>query len=289
MESDVKNLLTDYIRKIPSLPTSVAKVLEICNNQQTSPVDLNQVISLDPVLVGQVLKLINSAYYGLGQPVTNLARAIIMLGINTVKNLALSTVVLGHLASKSPPAGLDMQGFWRHSLCVGVLAKLLAGKRGIDSRYADEYFTAGILHDIGKIPINTVLAKDYMYTISVADKNRDSLYRTEEISMGLTHCDAGVMIASAWKLEGAIWDAIVCHHECEEYAGIHEDVLFTVAAANYFASCTGIGFSGDRFPESLPPRIWESLNISQDIFDEFGGSVNSEIEKAEIFLKINRL
>src|SRR5215510_4363841 len=126
MEANVERDLKNYIKTMPSLPTSLVKVLEICNNTQTSPADLNHVISLDPVLVGRVLKLINSAYYGLGQPVTSLARAIIMLGINTVKNLALSTTVMGNLSSKEKSLGLDMEGFWRHSLCVGVSAKLLA-------------------------------------------------------------------------------------------------------------------------------------------------------------------
>src|SRR5512133_808381 len=90
----------DYINGMPSLPTTVTKVLEICNNPRTSPSDLNHVISLDPVLMGRVLKLINSAYYGLGTQVTSLVRAIIMLGVNTVKNLALSTAIVGRLADK---------------------------------------------------------------------------------------------------------------------------------------------------------------------------------------------
>ena len=286
METDINKLLKEYIKKIPSLPTSVTKVLEICNNPQTSPADLNQVISLDPVLVGRVLKLINSAYYGLGQPVTSLARAIIMLGINTVKNLALSTTVLGNLSSKRASAGLEMEGFWRHSLCVGISSKLLAKKRGIDAKSVEEYFTAGLLHDLGKIPLNAVLADDYMLTISSADKKRESLFLSEKSAMGLTHCDAGAMIADSWKLEGAVWDVIVHHHNCEEYSGDHGDVLYSVAAANYFASAYEIGFSGDRYPGVLPSRVWEALNISRDIFAELEESVNSEIGKAEIFLKI---
>jgi len=148
--------IDEYIKNMPSLPTSVAKVLEICNNPQTSPADLNHVISLDPVLVGRVLKLINSAYYSLGQQVTSLVRAIIMLGINTVKNLALSSSIIGigNLTKNKAAAGLDMEGFWRHSLCVGVSAKAITKKRGIDPKLLEEYFAAGLFHDIGKIPLN---------------------------------------------------------------------------------------------------------------------------------------
>ena len=289
MEEDLSKALGAYIKTMPSLPTSVTKVLEICNNPHTSPADLNHVISLDPVLVGRVLKLINSAYYSLAQPVTNLARAIIMLGINTVKNLALSTAVMGQFSSKDDSPGLDMEGFWRHSLCVGVSAKLLARKRGIDPKFTEEYFTAGLLHDVGKIPLNAVLLKEYMLTISTADRERAALFRAEKKALGIDHCAAGSMISEAWKLDGAVGDTIVHHHDCSAYSGDHRDVLCSVCAANWFASISGIGFSGDRYPEKTDPLVWETLNVSLDAFDGIEQTVNSEIEKAEIFLKIDHL
>jgi HD-like signal output (HDOD) protein len=289
MDASIEESIKEYIKNMPSLPTSVTKVLEICNNPQTSPTDLNHVISLDPVLVGRVLKLINSAYYGIGQPVTSLARAIIMLGINTVKNLALSTAVMGQLTPQKNYMGLDMEGFWRHSLCVGVAAKFLAKKRKIDSKMTEEYFTAGLLHDIGKIPLNAVLSKQYMLTVSNADRERKPLTLAEENAFGMNHCEAGEMIAIAWKLDGAIGDAIKYHHSCEEYSGNNKDILYSVAAANRFATFSVIGFSGERHPSPLPNFIWEALNVSKDVFDEIEEKVNAEIKKAEIFLKINHM
>ena len=289
MDADLEKTLNEYIKKMPSLPTSVAKVLEICNNPQTSPADLNHVISLDPVLVGRVLKLINSAYYGLGQPVTSLARAIIMLGINTVKNLALTTAIVGNLSTKNKSSGLEMEGFWRHSLSVGVSAKLLAKKRGIDIKMREEYFTAGLLHDIGKIPLNAVQAKEYMLTVGVADRKRISLFQAEDQTMGVNHCATGAMICKAWKLDGAVGDAIINHHNCETYSGNCKDVLYSVAAANRFASFSETGFAGDRYPNPLPASVWESLNVSNDVFDELEKDVNNEIDRAEVFLKIGHL
>src|SRR5512136_1775497 len=121
-------VIQGYISRMPSLPITVSKILQICNNPKTSPVDLNQVISLDPVLMGKVMRLINSAYYSLPNQITSLVRAIIMLGINTVKNLALSTAVLGTLGRASDFQALNMEGFWRHSIAVGVTAKLISSK-----------------------------------------------------------------------------------------------------------------------------------------------------------------
>jgi putative nucleotidyltransferase with HDIG domain len=286
MSIELGEKLNDYIKNMPSLPATVAKVLEVCNNPQTSPADLNHVISLDPVLVGRVLKLINSAYYGLGQPVTNLVRAIIMLGINTVKNLALSTAVMGSLSSKKELKGLDMDGFWRHSLCVGVSAKILARKRGIDSKLTEEYFAAGLLHDIGKIPLNAILSREYMLTVSAADRERISLCRSEVNTLGVNHCAAGAFIVTAWKLEGPVGDSIIHHHDYMEYSSDFKDILYSVVVSNWFASVMDIGFSGDRWPEKIDPSVWAALKVSREIFDEIEPVVNNEIEKAKIFLNL---
>jgi putative nucleotidyltransferase with HDIG domain len=286
VSEDAGKKIEAYIQKMPSLPTTVAKVLEVCNNPRTSPADLNHVISLDPVLVGRVLKLINSAYYGLGQQVTSLVRAIIMLGINTVKNLALSSAVLHNLSSKKDFQALDMEGFWRHSLCVGVAAKVIARRRGVDAKLAEEYFTAGLLHDIGKIPLNAVLSKEYVLAISVSDRERISLHLSEQKMIGVDHATAGSMIAAAWRLEGPVGDAITHHHDCLSYTGPHKDLLYSVVMANRFASVMEIGFSGNRYPDKLDPSIWEFLGLNRDVFDEIEPMVTQEIEKAKVFLRV---
>jgi putative nucleotidyltransferase with HDIG domain len=275
-----------YMNNMPSLPTTVSKVLEICNNPNLSPADLNRVISLDPVLVGRVLKLINSAYYGFGQKVTSLVRAIIMLGINTVKNLALSAAVLGTLSAKNQYQSLNMEGFWRHSLCVGVTAKMIAKKRNVDQKQWEEYFTAGLLHDIGKIPINAVFPQDFVTAMSVSDRERIPLYQAEDKVLELNHCVSGEKIVSAWRLKGAIGDTIQYHHSYGDYNGAYKDILFSVVAANWFANMMEIGFSGERYLEKISPMLWQHLDIKKDFFDSIEHSVIQEIEKAKIFLKI---
>jgi putative nucleotidyltransferase with HDIG domain len=194
-----------------------------------------------------------------------------------------------HLPSKKAFLGLDMEGFWRHSLCVGVSAKLLAKKRGVDTKLTEEFFTAGLLHDIGKIPLNGILSKEYMLTVSDADKKRTSLFNTEEQTLGLNHCTAGAMISAAWKLEGAVGDTIMHHHSYQDYSGDHKDILLSVVAANRFASISGIGFSGNRYPDPVPSHVWKALNVSKEVFDELEEKVHSEIQKAEVFLKISHL
>ena len=289
MEAHKKNYLYAlkvYIDKMPSLPTSVTKIMEISNDPKASPADLNQVISLDPVLMGKVMKLINSAYYGLSQEVTSLVRAIIMLGINTVKNLALSTAVLANLGKGSSERGLNMDGFWRHSLCVGVTAKLIAKKLKIDPKRLEEFFMAGLLHDIGKIPLNNRLSDPYVTAMGVADRDHIPLIQAEKSGIGIHHCEVGKIILQRWRLNQEIQDAVGFHHAPLSYEGPHMNIVFAVTAANFFANTFEIGFAGDRYPLKLPDEVFSGIGVGMEWFDGIEAQVVNEIEKARIFLKI---
>lgn len=287
MSSRFETAINAYIERMPSLPTSVAKVLEICNDPQTSPADLNRVISVDPVLMGKVMKLINSAYYGLNQEITSLVRAIIMLGINTVKNLALSTAVLGTIGGTNSAQALNMEGFWRHSLCVGVTTKLIAIQRKVDKKALEEYFIAGLLHDIGKVVLNNRLADHYVQVLGEADVKSLPLYVSEKQVLEIDHTEIGKMIVENWKLGPEITETVLYHHTTQEYDGTHRDILYSVALANYFANVSEIGFAGDRYPSPLDPEVPEHLGIDLTYLeDELEEKVNQEIERARVFLRV---
>lgn len=285
-QNNINDKIESYINDIPSLPVSVGKVMEVCNVASVNPSDINKVISLDPVLTGRVLKLINSAYYGLNTHVTSLIKAITMLGINTVKNLALSTAILSALPKNKGIHGLDMEGYWRHCLSVGVISKLLAIKQGIDPVYHQEYFTAGLLHDIGKIPINAVLSADYLRIVSIANHEHKPLFIAENENLGTNHNIVGEMIASAWKLDSPVYDVIAWHHNIKGYSGKNFDILFIIAVANYFSVTYEVGFAGNMIFAKPADNIWKTIGLSEDSIEEIKIKVSKEIEKAKIFLKI---
>jgi HD-like signal output (HDOD) protein len=289
MERDtILKVIQAYVHKMPALPVTVAKVLEITNNPKTSPADLNQIISLDPVLMGKVMRLINSAYYSLPNQITSLVRAIIMLGINTVKNLALSTAVLGTLGRASDFQALNMEGFWRHSISVGVTAKLIATRRNIDPKIREEYFIAGLLHDIGKIPLNNKLAQEYVQAVSNTDREHTPLYRSEEEILLVNHAVVGKLIIDNWRLGENLSDAVCFHHNLGQYTGGHRDLVLTVAIANLFSNTYELGFSGDRYPEELPPDVLQEIGIDWNYLESIEDTVKAEIEKAQVFLQVAR-
>lgn len=287
MEKDrVLGIIKAYISKMPPLPVSVSKVLKICNDPKTSPADLNQVISLDPVLTGKVMRLINSAYYSLPNQMTSLVRAIIMMGINTVKNLALSTAILGTMAKAGDFQALDMDAFWRHSISVGVTAKLIAAMRNVDPKLREEYFIAGLLHDIGKIPLNNKFSGEYTQVISLTDREHVPLYRSEEKIMLVNHAAVGKLIIDNWGLGKIMSDLVYYHHFFGEYAGNHRELVLTLVAANFFSNKYEHGFSGDSYPEPLPSEIMSELGIDMDDLEGIEDTVNAEIEKAQVFMNV---
>lgn len=272
-----------FVDKMPSLSTTVSKVLEICSRTDTSPNDLNKVISLDPVLTGQVLKLINSAYYSLMNKVTSLTRAIIMLGLNTVKNLALSTAIIRCVGQAKKSKALPIKDFWAHSIGVGVMAKLLAAERGVPLAEREEYFVAGLLHDLGKIPFGD----EYIEVLTQVKKEPEPLVKLEKKCLEIDHEEIGEMIASKWKLNAVITDAICHHHAPERAEPAHQSLVATVALADFYICLFDIGYAGNRYPdESQLAMLLDLCGLQWSAVTGLSEAVDAEIKKAEIFLKV---
>ena len=242
--------IQQFISRMPSLSTTVAKVLEICNHSSASANDLSRVISYDPVLTGQMLKLINSAYYGLPNRITTLARAIVMLGVNTVKNLVLATSVLSGCQRLSKVRGLAVNDFWAHSLCVGVLSKLIAKTCQLPDRDHDDFFFAGLLHDLGKLPIMACFSELYIKSIESSERSSYPLFKSEMIQIGFNHCQVGEIIAAKWKLGAGMQAAITRHHDSAPDA-VPLCLVNAVGAANYLSHQFQRGSAGHHCLDPL--------------------------------------
>jgi putative nucleotidyltransferase with HDIG domain len=283
-------ILDHYIRQLPPFPATANKVMEICRDVNTSPTDLTKVISLDPVLTGKIMQLVNSAYFGLSREIISPVRAVVMLGMNTVKNLVLGATVMSAFGTRKNFRALNMDMFWKHSLGVGVIAKLIAKKRNINKKLIEGYFIAGLLHDIGKIPLNSKFSDEYRNIIGTPEKTPQPLFVSEKELLGIDHTYVGNLIAEKWKLGEEISDTITYHHAPETYQGLQNDILFTVILSDHFANSSEIGFSGNRYLENIYPAVmrhlWNDTELSFDNISAFNGEVEQEIEKAQIFLKV---
>jgi len=278
-----------YIVRMPSLSTTLVKVLETCNDPLASANDLKRVISLDPVLTGRVLRLINSAYYSLGKPITSLTRAIIMLGVNTVKNLALSFTVLDNLNRKSSCQSFSADEFWRHSLGVGVIAKSLAALKGLAPTGQEEYFVAGLLHDLGKLPLYIQFPEEYYRVCRNVDHGRKALCQEEAEFLGFDHGAVGCIIAKKWRLGSTLVESLAYHHNAADSSDQNCEFVATVELANQLALHFDIGHAGDSFIDHRKmSRLRHELGVGSQMLTDIQDTVPGEIERAKVFLEVVR-
>ncbi len=277
-----RKAITRFIKRMPSLSTTVGKVMEICSRTDASPNELNKVISLDPVLTGQVLKLINSAYYSLMNKVTSLTRAITMLGMNTVKNMALSTAIIRSVSGAKKSIALPTKQFWAHSIATGVCAKLLAKANGVPVMECEEYFVAGLLHDLGKIPFGD----EYIDVLQKVKVDYLPLIDLEREMLGVDHQEVGRQIAEKWKLNEAMTCAIAYHHDVEAAPEEQRVRVAYVGLANMYSNILDLGYAGDPFPAPEgADAMLEITGLSWDMFGAVAKDVEAEIEKAQVFLQ----
>jgi len=288
---DKKQYLIDihrHISRMPPLSTTITKVMEICNHPNTSPHDLNRVISLDPVLTGKVLKLVNSIYYSPVNKVNSLTRAIIMLGLNTVVNLAASTSILEAVGTKESFLAFSMDDFWTHSIYTGVMAKSLAAKFGISPAYQEEYLVAGLLHDLGKIPMNRCFNAEYHKALKLSTNKNISLNQAEETIFGIDHCFVGELIAKNWQLGQVLHDTLCCHHNPDEAEKESRQQTVFVSLANFTANILKVGSSGNYHPDKkMASQLLKQVGFSWSDVRAIHETVSDEIEKAKVFLQIS--
>jgi putative nucleotidyltransferase with HDIG domain len=274
-----------YILRMAGLSTTAMKVLRTCNDPHVCANSLNRVISLDPVLTGRVLQLINSAYYGLPGKVSSLTRAIILLGINPVKNLVLSFAVIESFSRRDAYRVFSADGFWAHSLSTAVASKLLAAERGIPVSEREEFFVAGLMHDIGKIPLNHLFPEEYRHACRLAEESGVGARSGEESAIGVDHCRVGAMIAQKWELSAELRDALGGHHEPRAAAGA--ELLDAVALADALAHETGAGMPGgpslDAGRRGGLKALWR---LDPEAAARLREAVAVEIEKARVFLEV---
>lgn len=276
-----------YIARMPSLSTTAIKVLETCNDPNASAYDLKRVISLDPVLTGRVLKLINSAYYSLARPVSSLTHAIVLLGINNVKNLALSFTILDSFKGQRTGQSFSADEFWTHSLGVGVVAKSLAVIKAVPSSAREEFFIAGLLHDLGKLPLQSQFPTEYYQVFDCARREENQLYRNEIIQLGLDHCAVGRMIAMKWRLSLPLVDSLSHHHHLDQCSEKNREFVSIVSLANQWANVFNIGNAGSHPADhAAVADLSSKIGVDWAVLSNLRETVLCEIDKAKVFLEV---
>ncbi len=207
-------------KQIPAMPQVIVKALSIIKSEESGIMELANIVSYDQALCTQILKLVNSAYYGFPQQISSMVKAIGLIGMNQTKNIVMS------VAMKSVLTTSTGKSLWKHSIITAVACEYLAKKYKLMN--PDEAFILGFLHDIGKILLDRKNPVFNKKAADLADRGLD-IVEAEEIFFKTNHADLGFYMASKWKLSIIVANAIKYHHDPLKSS------MLNVAALVYFA------------------------------------------------------
>lgn len=280
--------LINALDSMSAFSPAALKIIDIANRIDAEAVQLVDAVQKDPMLMAKVLKLVNSAYFGMSQPVSALSRAVILLGFNTIKNIALSVALSSGMKVADTFPWFDNEGFWRHCLACGMASKDLAKAQGISMREADEYFVAGLLHDIGKVIILKEYADDSAQIYNPDYRPDTPKYRLEQETFGMDHAALGGRMATSWKFPPSLAGAIAWHHEPMKAPEEARKLALTVHMANRVVHERKIGIQSDTNLGTIPDEIVAAFPLAPEAVEQAITGLEEKVEEAKAFLTVER-
>lgn len=245
---ELSQKLLTAVEKMPAFPKSVQRILELTRSTNCDPRELVSVIEKDPVMTVKILRILNSAYYSFPKQITSVNQSVVYLGLNTIKNMALSFAAVGVLPARNE-AEFDIQQYLMHTLTTASLARMLCQKYANDGTDPADCYIAGLLHDFGKVVFAQYLPEEFKAALELAKQEHIPLNLAEQRIFGIDHTLAGAMLAERWQFPKALTDTIRVHHSCADDASTLQCSLFV---ANQISKQLEMGDAGNPVVEKLP-------------------------------------
>lgn len=208
IQAYIDRMIADGI-KLPSPPAIAVRILNEVQQEEPSLNELAGIIASDPALTAKMLRVANSGFYALKYEVSSIEKALTVLGVNILKNIALSFVIAQEMRGPQDQ-GFDFDYFWRRSVTAAVAAELLADQIGHRS---DDTFVTALLTDIGILILHQSMPEEYLHVFEEKKLSGDSAAEVESRMLGINHCEMGSGILERWELPDSIYQPIRYHHD----------------------------------------------------------------------------
>lgn len=272
------------VERMPAFPRSVQRILELTRNINCLPKDLVGVVEKDPVMTMKILKVINSAYYGLPQKITSVSQSVVYLGINTVKNLALGFAAVGILPRMNS-AGFDIQRYLLHSLVVAGVARQLATQSAKGEVDPGDCYIAGLLHDFGKVVFAQFLAAEFREALVNAVEQSVPLHEAEKAIIGVDHGFVGALLAKRWAFPEHLVDCIRDHHNPLAEPTAMMDCL---RVADQVVRLRAIGDSGNPWRETEAHAAQQRFGDDLEATVARLVSLDKTVDDAMVFAQVGK-
>ena len=268
-------------RSLPPLPHSVTNLMKVMADEKHSLNDIVRIVELDTTLTAVALKAVNSAAFGLREPVTSIARAVSFLGEKSMVGMALS-------ASAPDVFDKELGGYesrrgemWAHSLKTALAAREMA-PAAREEVNQEMVFTAGMLHDIGKSILSHFLIGQAPEMLASVDRGDAQDYlEAEKQAVGVDHCEAGFELARAWRLPAPLAEVIRFHHKPGEADEEHRTLVYLVHLGDITAMMTGSSTGADALGYDLDESFADFVDLKKSSLERIMMTVMLEFEKIQ--------
>lgn len=269
--------LLDLTEKIPPLPEIITDLLELTQDGEATPDQIQDLLQNDPVLVGKVLMLVNSPLFALNREITSIREGVVLLGFSPLRSM-----VLAYSASQSMLAdyscyGHSDRGLWFHSVAVAAAARNLATQIGLNRETQETLFVCGMMHDIGKMLLAPTLNERRISIRLFPGSATDMEYQIA----GLNHAEAGALIAAKWNLAQTVQEVVAQHHEDNGGPADYRSHCAILRIANAYAKEVGVGYlpgqAGDVIYDAADLKL---LHLREETWDQARSEMAVTVDEA---------
>jgi len=272
------------IKQLPAFPATVHKVSELLKNDDYAVADVVSVIKYDQAIAANILKISNSAYFGVRQKIKSIHDAVIYLG---QKNLvrALQTASVSRIfAKRTAGYGMKTRELWEHSVAVALMSQILS--RRINKKEDTVLYTAALLHDVGKLVMGEFVQESSEKIFALMAAGGYSFLEAEESVIGINHAELGGRIAVYWNFPPEIHDAIAYHHRPDRLLTGETMIPSLVSIADQFCLMMGIDGGMDGLAHRGITDVMKKYGLKETDLEESLLTLFEELEKANELLHI---
>ncbi|MBW1676577.1 MAG: HDOD domain-containing protein [Deltaproteobacteria bacterium] len=272
------------IKKLPPFPNVATKALKILDDPDASVDQLISIIQYDQAITANVLKLCNSAYYGLRRQVRSLREGLVLLGNAELKNIILASTVVKFFHKENKGYDLARGELWRHAVATGIISKIISDR--VTESEHQSLFTAALLHDIGKVVLGSFVDRYFEQIIAMVTAGNHSFLEAEREMLGIDHAEVGAKVAESWNFPEDIVQAIRLHHRPE---GASDDDPLTpiIYLANIVTLSMGIGVGRDGLSYRGKEEVMKRYGLKAKDLQEIVIDFYDEYNKVQDILKLS--
>lgn len=278
--ADPQALVREALKKvttIATLPEVTAKIIQTVEDPKSSAGQLHKLVAHDPALVARILKVVNSPFYGLPGQIGSVERAIVLLGLNAVKNIAVAASLGQLFRGVKLCDGFTAKDLWTHCVAVGVTARELA--RAVKMNVADEAFLAGMIHDIG-ILINLQIAPENLRLVCERAKAGTPFIEAEREILGVDHQVLGAAMAEHWKFPKSCQQVAGFHHNPNALGDDSRALVTLVYIADTICCQSGKGFNLTAANQPLDELELKAVGLDRGMVDRVVAAMGDNVASA---------